>query len=151
MSAAVPDSIGFLIVDLARLFRQDLERSVAAEGLALTAGEARTLLHVSYYEGIRQSALAEQMRVEPMTLSNFLDRLEGRGLVARTCDPGDRRAKLVTVTAAGKPLMQRIRALAVGVRAHATEGLSPGEVEALRRALQVMRRNLLDAAERDAA
>ena len=121
------------------------------EGLDLTAGEARTLLYVSYSEGIRQSALADGMRVEPMTLSKFLDRLEARGLVRRRPDPGDRRAKQVTVTEAAKPLMERIKMLAAGVRVHATEGLSPGEVETFSRALQAMRRNLSDAAERRSA
>lgn len=151
MQATAPDSIGFLIVDLARLFRQEFERSVAAEGLEVTAGEARTLLHASCWDGIRQAALAESMRVEPMTLSNFLDRLEARGLVSRAPDPEDRRAKLVAVTAAAKPLVERIGALAAGVRAHATAGLSAAEVAALRRALQTMRGNLSDVAERDAA
>ncbi len=151
MAATAPSSIGFLIVDLARLFRQGFERSVAAEGLDLTAGEARTLLHASCQDGIRQSALAESMRVEPMTLSNFLDRLESRGLVSRRPDPEDRRAKQVTVTPAARPLVERIEALAARVRAQATHDLSPAEVETLRRALQAMRANLSDMAERDAA
>jgi DNA-binding MarR family transcriptional regulator len=148
MSAKAPDSIGFLIVDLARLFRQDFERSVAAEGLDLTAGEARTLLHASCCTGVRQSELAERMRVEPMTLTNFLDRLEARGLVARTPDPRDRRAKLVAVTTAAQPLVERVRALSADVRAHATRGLPAGEVEAFRRTLQAMRGNLADAEQR---
>jgi MarR family transcriptional regulator for hemolysin len=151
MSARAADSIGFLIVDLARLFRRDFERSVAAEGFDLTAGEARTLLHASSCVGVRQSVLAERMRVEPMTLTNFLDRLEARGLVARAPDPRDRRAKLVSVTAAAGPLVERIRTLAAEVRTHATRGLPAGEVEAFRRTLQAMRRNLAEAEERDAA
>lgn len=151
MPAKAPDSIGFLIVDLARLFRQEFERSVAAEGLDLTAGEARTLLHASSCCGVRQSALAERMHVEPMTLTNFLDRLEARGLIARAPDPHDRRAKLVSVNAAAGPLVERIRALAADVRAHATRGLPAGEVEAFRRTLQAMRRSLAEAEERDAA
>lgn len=148
MPSRAPDTIGFLIVDLARLFRRDFERAVAAEGLDLTAGEARTLLYVQRCDGIRQSALAEQMRVEPMTLSNFLDRLEARGLIRRSPDPCDRRAKLVTIADTAKPLVQRLEALAAAVRGRATKGFSPAEVETFRRTLQTMRRNLCDAAEK---
>jgi MarR family transcriptional regulator for hemolysin len=151
MSAAAPDSVGFLIIDLARLFRQDFERRVAAEGLEVTAGEARTLFYASRGSGVRQSALAEQMRVEPMTLSNFLDRLEARRLIRRVPDPRDRRAKLVTVTAAARPLVERIESLAAAVRAHAARDLSPGDVEAFRRIAQAMRRTLADTREQDAA
>ncbi|MGH6922669.1 MAG: MarR family winged helix-turn-helix transcriptional regulator [Propylenella sp.] len=151
MSIVGPESIGFLIVDLARLFRQEFERAVAAEGLEVTAGEARTLLYVSLSEGIRQSALADRMRVEPMTLSNFLDRLEGRGLIRRRPDPRDRRAKQVTITAAAQPLVERIHALAARVRAHAARGLSPAEMETFRRTLQALRYNLTETGERDAA
>jgi DNA-binding MarR family transcriptional regulator len=86
-----------------------------------------------------------------MTLSNFLDRLEARGLVRRMPDPNDRRAKLVTITPTARPLMERIQMLAAGVRLHAIEGLSPGEVETFGRVLQAMRRNLSDAAERGSA
>jgi MarR family transcriptional regulator for hemolysin len=150
MAATAPDTIGFLIVDLGRLFRQAFERTVAAEGLDVTAGEARTLLHASCHDGIRQCALADAMRVEPMTLSNFVDRLEARGLVARKPDPEDRRAKLVDVTAAAKPMVERIAALAARVRAQAAQGFSPTEVEAFRAQLQAMRRNLSAPTERNA-
>ena len=141
MSSA-PESIAFLTVDLARLFRQAFERAIAAEGLDLTAGEARTLYHVAGGGGVHQTALAERMHVEPMTLSNFLDRLETRGLIAREPDPGDRRAKRVVLTKTAEPLVQRIDALSAGIRRRATAGLSVAEVETLRRAFQLMRGNL---------
>src|SRR5688500_16040772 len=78
MPAGSSDTTGFLVVDLARLFRHAFECAVAHEGLELTAGEARTLLHASYAGPIRQHHLADRMRVEPTTLCSFLDRLEGR-------------------------------------------------------------------------
>jgi MarR family transcriptional regulator for hemolysin len=138
------ETTGFLVVDLARLFRQHFEIALAREGLGITAGEARTLLYAAAEGGVRQSVLADRMHVEPMTLSDFLDRLEADGFVQRTPDPNDRRAKLVRVTKAGKPLAARIRAIAGAVRERATAGLSPGEVDSMRRTLQVMRSNLGD-------
>jgi DNA-binding MarR family transcriptional regulator len=150
MSADSAEPTGFLVVDLARLFRQHFERLVASEGLEVTAGEARTLLYASY--GLeRQSALAERMRVEPMTLSNFLDRLERRGFIRREADPQDRRAKRIRITDKAKPLLKRIRAIAAIVRERAVSGLSAGEIEAMRRALNIMCSNLSEGAERQAA
>jgi DNA-binding MarR family transcriptional regulator len=138
-------SLGFQIVDLARLFRQQFERSVAGSGLELTAGEARTLLHAAKAGPIRQTDLAERMAVEPMSLSGFLDRLEARALVARTTDPGDRRAKLVRVTAEAAPLVGHLRAIAGAVLDRASAGLRPDETVAVRRSLDLMRANLTAA------
>jgi DNA-binding MarR family transcriptional regulator len=151
MSAVEPDTIGFLIVDLARLFRQSFERDVAAEGMELTAGEARTLLYASRLPGIRQSSLADRMRIEPMTLSNFLDRLEARGLVQRIPDTRDRRAKQIRVTDLAKPLVERIEEIAIDIRRRAMSGFSSADAEAFRHTLQVMRHNLSDGREMDAA
>ena len=151
MPTGFSEATGFLVVDLARLFRHAFERAVAREGLDLTAGEARTLLHASYADGIRQNLLAERMRVEPMTLSNFLDRLEARGLLAREPDPQDRRAKLVRVTQAAEPLVERVRAVASLVRQQATQGIAPADVEQAQRILQAMRSNLAETAREAAA
>jgi DNA-binding MarR family transcriptional regulator len=139
-------SLGFQIVDLARLFRRRFERAVAESGLDLTAGEARTLLHAAKAGPIRQTDLAERMAVEPMSLSNFLDRLETRGLVARTTDPGDRRAKQVELTLRAAPLAARLQAIASGVLDRATAGLGPDDQAAMRRSLGLMRANLAQPA-----
>lgn len=147
MAVSSSPSIGFQVIDLGRLFRQAFERRVALEGLEVTAGEARTLLYAAMCDGVRQNALAERMRVEPMTLTNFLDRLERRGFVERRPDPDDRRANRIFVTAAAAPLVDRVRDLAADVRRTAMRGLTASEVEAFRHALQVMRENLSEPSE----
>jgi MarR family transcriptional regulator for hemolysin len=145
-------SLGFSIVDLARLFRRRFERAVARSGLDITAGEARTLMHLNLASPVRQAALAERMLVEPMSLSNVLDRLEARGLVERRTDPDDRRAKLVTMTKTATPMVAKLAEISARVREQATEGLGEGEIAAVRRAIAIMRGNLCaDAPAREAA
>lgn len=113
MTQLMPDnSLGFLLTDLSRLFRQAFEKSVGDAGLALTPGEIRALAHVARYGGARQAVLAERMGVEPMTLSAYLDRLEARGLIVRTTDPTDRRAKVISQTASARDVIEQIRPLA---------------------------------------
>ncbi|HEY8429111.1 MAG TPA: MarR family transcriptional regulator [Sandaracinaceae bacterium] len=142
MSTDAQIPIGFLLVDVARLLRARIDRAYESAGLGLTAGEARALAYARQYPGSRQSALAERMNVEPMTLVGFLDRLEARGLVRRAQDPADRRAKIVELTEEGLALAARVVALARAERERAQEGLSRRDVEALGRALAVMRANL---------
>lgn len=100
---------------------------------------------------MRQVALAERMGIEPMTLVSFLDRLEKRGLIARETDPSDRRAKIVRVTPAARPLLTRIDAVAEALRREAVTGLSASEIEVVRSALERMRGNLAMTSEEAAA
>lgn len=136
------ETIGFLIVDVARHLRRRFDQALTDAGFRLTAGEARTLAHASRHDGIRQSELAERMGVEPMTVVSFIDRLEKRGLVERAPDPSDRRAKLVRTTPAATPLLDEIETIGRLVRGEATMGLNEADVEALRQTLKHMRANL---------
>jgi len=138
------EAVGFLITDTARLLRAEFDRAIAAESLGITPGEARTLAHVGRANPVRQTALAERMGLEAMTLSTYLDRLEERGLVTREADPTDRRAKLVTMTEAAEKVLPRIRAVGETVRKEAAAGVSPEDWVGFVAALKQLRDNLRD-------
>lgn len=144
--------LGFLLVDAARLYRARFERAFEGGTFGLTAGEARTLTYANLHPGLRQSALAEKMNVEPMTLVGFLDRLEAQGLLRRLPDPRDRRAKIVELTAAATPFLARIQEVAALVRGEALDGLDDADRELLATMLLQIRGNLVrDARCRDGA
>lgn len=136
--------LGFLLADAQRLLRRRFERAAETEGLGLTASEARTLAYIAVYEGRRQTALADIMNVDPMTLVGYLDALEAKGLVERCPDPTDRRAKLVRPSPTAAAMVERIRTLGRHIREQAMDGLDGGDVAALRRALGQMIQNLSD-------
>ena len=108
----------------------------------LTAAEARTLAYVALYPASRQTALAAQMNIEPMTLVTFLGRLESRGLIAREPDPTDRRAKIVQLAPDAKPPLEQVLGITRKVQEGAMQGFDPGEVERLRTLLKQMRANI---------
>ncbi|ESR25637.1 MarR family winged helix-turn-helix transcriptional regulator [Lutibaculum baratangense] len=137
-----PLPLGFALVEVTRLLRSHIDRAFESAGLGLTVGEARTLAYADQYPGLRQSALAERIGVEPMTLVAYLDRLEAHGLVRREPDPTDRRAKIVVLTEAAGPAVRRIHRLATEARREATRGLSDEQIETLREILGQMRGNL---------
>jgi DNA-binding MarR family transcriptional regulator len=56
------------------------------------------------------SRLARALLVHPTTATLATDRLEARGLLQRTPHPSDRRATLVSITDAGRDLLQRASA-----------------------------------------
>ena len=148
---AEAEPITFLILDVARMIRQRFEDELGVAGLGITAGEARTLLWAGRSPGLRQTALAEKLGVEPMTLVGFLDRLEAAGLARRAPDPADRRAKLVYPTTAALPMIEKIDAIALAVRRIATADLGERQGEVVRSSLARMRGALSAEAKASAA
>jgi DNA-binding MarR family transcriptional regulator len=107
---------GDLVMALARRVRR-----AHAEALAewdVTPSQSRALRVLSWAgDGMRPSALAEELRIAPRSATDVVDALEQRGWVRRAADPTDRRATTLTLTAAGVALVARIE----GVRRHASE------------------------------
>lgn len=137
-----PDSFGFLIGDISRLVRTEVDRLIGEAGLGLTPGEARTLSNAARAGSVRQNVLAERMGIEAMTVCAYLDRLEARGLVHRTVDPADRRAKLVHLTDAADDILERLRPLGAETRRLAAAGLEAGEWDMLQHLLKRVRASL---------
>ncbi|MGE0284020.1 MAG: MarR family winged helix-turn-helix transcriptional regulator [Rhizobiaceae bacterium] len=140
-----PDSMGFLVTDVARLIRAELDRRIAEAGLGLTPGEGRTLVHIARAGGVRQTDLAERMGVEAMTVTGFLDRLEAKGLVERVPDQVDRRAKRVLLTEAAENLLEKIAPLSAGLRADASDGVPAEDWARFLEILKTVRANLTAA------
>jgi MarR family transcriptional regulator for hemolysin len=137
-------SIGFLVHDVARLVRKRFEQYARAKNLGLTRSQASVLGRLSLQEGINQVTLAQQLELEPITLVRLLDRLQAAGLIERRADPQDRRARVLFLTPAARPLLGRVGALAQDVYEEALAGLPTDERERMLAALRLMKRNLLD-------
>ena len=139
-----PDALGFLLGETARLMRHNFERRIAGIGLQITTGEARTLIFVAANEGARQNVIAERMSVEPMTVCGYLDRLEKCGLISRSPDPADRRAKNVRTTDAADATIAAIRAEGRAMVDQAQAGLDADSRLLLSAALRTVKGNLID-------
>lgn len=135
----------FLLIDVARLARQQFDQAIVAVDLGLTPGEVRALAHVQRYNGLKQATLAELLGVEPVTVSSYVDRLEARGFVRRTADPKDRRTKLVTVTPDAETVFSSARPIVDEVYRTALEGLSEDTRQLMAASLEEVRGNLASA------
>ncbi|MFZ2102753.1 MAG: MarR family winged helix-turn-helix transcriptional regulator [Oricola sp.] len=136
------ETFGFIVTDIARLTRGLLEKRIATAGFAVTPGEARALLHIAALEGERQNRIAERLGVEPMTACTYIDRLEKLGLVERSPDPDDRRAKNVRTTAQSRELIDSILEQTAALREETLAGLEAEERSAMLAALRHARKNL---------
>lgn len=120
---------GYQLGHAARRWRRALDEALASEDL--TEAMWRPLVHLARLgDGARQNDLARSLGIEGPSLVRLLDRLEAAGLVARSEDPTDRRAKALRLTPEGAALTDRLQATVRTVCAELTEGVSPAELEA---------------------
>jgi len=92
---------------LARRVRRTYADALAA--WRVTPSQSRALRVLSDRDGgMRPSVLAEELRIAPRSATEVVDALAERGWVLRSADPTDRRATVLTLTAAGRDLVARI-------------------------------------------
>jgi DNA-binding MarR family transcriptional regulator len=115
---------------------QDLRAAVTAE-LGLSFARVRALRRlVGAPCTLRE--LAARLNADPPYATVIVDDLEGRGLVARTPHPDDRRAKLVSLTDDGRAAAARANAI-LGEPPAAMRALPPDELATLARVLEKIR------------
>ena len=91
-------------------------RSLGAAAEETTIAQYRALVVLASRGPQRMAALAEALDVAPSTAGRMCNRLAGKGLIRRHRARADRRAVLVSVTAAGRPEDAQ-RAIAEALRA----------------------------------
>ena len=135
-------NIAFVLSDVSRLMRKRFDKRAAK--LGLTRAQWRVLAHIGLQEGINQTALADILEVENITLGRHIDRLQDAGWVERRRDPMDRRAWRLSVTEKAHPTLSQMQQISLETRAEALQGLSAAESDALLNALLRLKSNLLD-------
>jgi MarR family transcriptional regulator for hemolysin len=114
---------------LTRRWRQILNNKFHAAGL--TDATWRPLLHLHLLgDGVRQKDLAASVGIEGPSLVRLIDTLVVKGLILRSEDGTDRRAKLLCLTQAGQLLVARIKEIAAPLE---NELLSPFSDEEIAR------------------
>jgi DNA-binding MarR family transcriptional regulator len=127
-------SNGFLLARLGLNFKMKTLELFEREGFELYDYSVLAILA----EGARetQATIADALNVDPSRLVALLDSLEQRGLVARQRDPQDRRRHVVSITAAGKSELGRLREMTKRVENEFFGPLDADERLALRELLQ---------------
>jgi DNA-binding MarR family transcriptional regulator len=100
----------YLAGHVARIARRGLEEALAEHGLRLPHFAVLTAL--ADLGTMPQHELADRLGLNRSHLVGYLDEVEERRLVSRGRDAADRRRQVVSLTAAGKELTERLAELA---------------------------------------
>jgi MarR family transcriptional regulator for hemolysin len=128
------------LMPLARAYRRHVDRALASTGQSHATALAVMLLG-RLGDGVRQGALAEELGVEAPSVVPLIDAMEREGLVERRVDPGDRRARTLHLSDAGRRLAAEAEIVTARVRADLFTGVPADEVATAARVL----RRLADA------
>ncbi len=106
----------------------DLSAS-ARQALAILEGAGGTL---------SPTTLSERLMVTTASISSLLGTLERRTLITRVNDPSDRRKQLVSITDAGRDLVDEFLPALMGLQTKVMTGLSEPQRRQLRRMLEIV-------------
>lgn len=105
--------------------REHAERHIQSLGLCLSDfGVLEALLHKG---PLPVNTIGGLIRLTSGSITAAVDRLESKGLVERRNDPGDRRARVVHLTAAGRKLISSAFEDHEAAMERATSGLTASE------------------------
>ena len=124
-----------VIARTARRLRQEA-------GSELSPSQAAALATIDRHGPLTPSELADRERIKRPTATRVIAWLEEAGLVDRTPDPQDGRSSLVTLTPAGRVLLDRVRARKDVYLAQRLRELDPEERATLDRAAAILERVL---------
>jgi DNA-binding MarR family transcriptional regulator len=88
-------------------------RDEQTSALGLTVPQAQLLRMLDAPLAMNQ--IASRLHCDASNITGIVDRLEARGLVARGVKPGDRRIKVIELTAEGKRVRKKVAAMSSSV------------------------------------
>jgi DNA-binding MarR family transcriptional regulator len=135
----IDESIGHLINLTHRRLQPMLERRIRSYGLSY--GVWFFLRALWEEDGISQREVADRVGTSEPTALAALRKLQAMGLVSLGDDLRDRRRWSVRLTAKSRALKARLLPSVKEINAVVLKGLTPREVDELRRMLRIIRRN----------
>lgn len=124
----ITDSLGFLLVETARTWRNKLDQRL--KPLGLSQAQWLALVHLSRAEPhITQKALAERIGIEGPTLVRLLDRMARDNWIERRESTSDRRSKTVHLTPQAQAILEEIKITAAQLRKELLRGIPVADLD----------------------
>ena len=148
MRGSVDINFLFTLGELNRLLRVHADKQAARYGI--TRAQWAVLAKVERNEGLKQTELAEQMEMQPITLTRLIDKLCDNGWIERRGDENDRRVNRLYLRKAARPLLGKLSGLRSELTATALEGITPADSLRLLAQLDLIKENVRNAVQNPA-
>src|SRR5207253_3608723 len=141
--SSVDMNLLFTLGEVQRLVRAYADRQASRYGI--TRAQWAVLAKVERAEGLKQTELAEQMEMQPITLTRLIDRLCDNGWIERRSDETDRRVNRLYLRKAARPLLGKLSGLRSELTATALQGINPSDAHRLLTSLETIKENVRNA------
>lgn len=138
----------FLLAEVVRLQLRVYNGRFRATGL--NQSQVAALIHLDRVEEISQTELAERLGMQKAAAGTLIDGLEGKGLVERTRGREDRRLQLVSISDAGRRVVDEVDRMGEALGTALRQGITREERTQLVSILQRLRENLREMENGDA-
>src|SRR2546422_3464714 len=129
-----------------RMMRAYADRQAARYGI--TRAQWAVLAKVERTEGLKQSELAEQMEMQPITLTRLIDKLCDNGWIERRGDENDRRVNRLYLRKAARPLLGKLAGLRSELTATALDGITPADAHRLLAQMEAIKEDVRNASQK---
>ena len=149
MRGSVDMNFLFTLGEVTRMVRAWADREAVRYGI--TRAQWAVLAKIERNEGMKQSELAEQMEMQPITLTRLIDKLCDNGWIERRGDENDRRVNRLYLKKAARPLLGKLANLRSELTATALEGIAPADAHRLLAQLETIKENVRNAVQNPSA
>lgn len=136
----MPETCSYLLSNVCRLYRT--RKSALLGEIGLYIGQDMILASLWEKEGVTQTELAGQFRLQAATVTNTLQRMEKAGLMERRQDAEDQRISRVYLTDAGRDIRDQVHVVWSKLEEQTFAGLNAEESILFRRLLLRIHNNL---------
>ena len=143
MTGSVDMNFLFALGEVQRLMRAYADKEAARYGI--TRAQWAVLAKVERSEGMKQTELAEQLEMQPITLTRLIDRLCENEWLERRSDATDRRVNRLFLKKAGRQLLGKMSGLRSEITAKALDGINPADAHRLMAQLETIKENVRNA------
>jgi DNA-binding MarR family transcriptional regulator len=133
----------FTLGEVQRMVRAYADKAAARYGI--TRAQWAVLAKVERNEGMKQTELAEQMEMQPITLTRLIDKLCDSSWIERRGDENDRRVNRLYLRKAGRQLLGKLSGLRSELTATALDGISPADAQRLLSQMEAIKENVRNA------
>lgn len=123
---------GYTLYKAGIIFRSMME-SKHLHKYDLTAPDCGILYVLHTGSVVNQLTLGQELGIDKATIVKLIDKLEGHKLVKRDVDPTDRRSKLVSLTAKGALIIEKVRLVRTKLETEIFQQFSKEDEAQLRR------------------
>ena len=99
---------GHLIRRLSQHSNQIFQEEMKSAGFDVTSVQFAAMQTIELEQEVEQSQIAAAIYYDKATLGGVIDRMEKKGWVSRKQSPKDKRARLVSLTAEGKAILEQL-------------------------------------------